>query len=371
MPDCASRVAYPELHALVAGIFAACGLPAADADWVARCLIEADLRGVASHGISRIPVYAKRLRKGLVNPTPKLAVEKATPCAARVMGDNGMGYVVGRRAMREAIDRANGMGVGLVLACNSNHFGMAASYLQMALDAGLAAVALTNAPPAMPVWGGRKPFLGTSPLAVAAPGGRVPLMLDMATSVAAKGRIRRALQQDEAIPAGWALDETGRPTTDPEAALRGVVLPLGGPKGSGMSLMMEALAGVMSGAAFGGQVGNQNEDFTRPQNVGHLFLAMRTDLFMPQAEYANRMDALIERAVSTPLAAGFDEILMPGEPEARRAEQGRREGVPLNAAERELLAREATLAGVPAPDFARSRVEGMSSPRAGGSVLDR
>jgi LDH2 family malate/lactate/ureidoglycolate dehydrogenase len=312
----------------VAAIFERLGLPPKDAHRVAFCLIEADLRGVASHGISRIPIYARRLREGLVKPKPNLTFETPTPVAARLDGDNGMGFVVGSAAMEGAIERARRFGIGLVLARHSNHFGMAACYLLQAAEAGMAAIVMTNASRTMPVWGSRKPFIGTSPLAMAAPGGKgAPIVLDMATSVAARGKIRNAARRGKPIPEGWALDEHGKPTTDAEAAYRGVVLPLGGPKGSGMSLMMDIMAGVMSGASFGGDVRDAYSDFEAPQGVGHLFLAFRPDLFLGSDEYGARMDTLVARAKALPLAEGFEEILMPGEREARMAEAARAKGV--------------------------------------------
>jgi L-2-hydroxycarboxylate dehydrogenase (NAD+) len=339
------RVPFAVLRDATAAIFAGHGLPQSDALRVADCLVEADLRGLSSHGVNRVPIYARRLREKLVNPRPELRVESTTPATAKVHGDNGMGFVVGTRAMDEAIGRARNVGIGLVLASNSNHFGMAASYLLQALDAGMAAMVLTNASPAMPIWGGRTPFLGTSPFAMAAPGGRVPLVLDMATAVVARGKIRTAAQRGEPIPLGWALDENGAPTTDAEAGYRGVGLPLGGPKGSGLSLLMEAFAGVMSGAAFGGEVKNQYLDFETPQNVGHLFMALKPDLFMPRDAYEARMDELVERARACPRAAGFDEILMPGEPEGRTAARRRQEGIPVPDADLAMLREEAAAVG--------------------------
>lgn len=234
-------VAADDLRQAVARIFAATGLPADDAAWAAYCLVEADLRGVGSHGISRIAIYTRRLREGLINPTPSLNVRSTAAVSAHIDGDNGMGYVIGRLAIDEAIARATAHGIGVVAASHSNHYGMSAAYMDRALAAGLASIVLTNASPAMPLWGGREPFLGTSPLAMAVPGGSQDIVLDMATSVAAKGKIRRALQRGETIPDGWAIDDQGKPTCDPEAALRGVVLPLGGPKGSGISLMIDVL----------------------------------------------------------------------------------------------------------------------------------
>ena len=345
MSDSQTSVAYDELLALVTDIFAGCGVPEADARHVAECLIDADLRGVPSHGVNRVPIYTKRLRAGLVIAHPAMTVQEASPVAARVDGDNGLGFLVGRRAMDEAVTRARTFGVGLVWAFHSNHFGMATSYLLQAVGEGMAAMVMTNASKAMPIWGSREPFLGTSPFALAAPGGRTPLVLDMATSVAARGKIRRAAQDKGQIPAGWALDAEGRPTTDAEAAYNGILLPVGGPKGSGLSLMMEAMAGVMSGANFGGEVGNQYFDFDAPQNVGHLFMAMRPNLFMPQAEYEARLDVLVDRAKATPLAAGFDEILMPGERETRLVVERKAKGVPVPKADLEMLRGEAV--GIP------------------------
>jgi L-2-hydroxycarboxylate dehydrogenase (NAD+) len=218
---------------------------------------------------------------------------------------------------------------------------MAACYLLQAVGSGMAAMVLTNASRTMPIWGGSKPFIGTSPFALAVPGGRQPdLVLDMATSVAARGKIRGAAKRGETIPEGWALDEHGKPTTDAEAAYRGVVLPLGGPKGSGMSLMMDVLAGIMSGAAFGGDVRDQYADFDAPQNVGHFFLAFRPDLFMPTAEYEDRIDTLVDRAKANPLAEGFDEILMPGEHETRLAEVARAGGIRVSDEDEAMLVRE-------------------------------
>jgi len=336
---------YETLDRVVTDIFASYGLPRGDAARVSECLLFAEARGMSSHGLSRIPIYTRRLREKLVNPTPSLAVEEASPAVARVDGDHGMGFVVATKAMDEAVKRAQDLGIGLVLAKNSSHFGMAAIYLHQAIDAGMAAMVLTNASPAMPVWGGRNAFLGTSPFALAVPGGKVPIVLDMATSVAARGKVRRAAQLGQPIPEGWALDERGRPTTDAEAAYKGIVLPLGGPKGSGLSLLMEALAGVMAGAAFGGDVANMYKNFDRPQRTGHLFLAIRPNLFMSRAEYERDIDTLVDRAKSCPKAEGFDEILMPGEREARLFAERRKSGVPVSQEDVDMLAAEAKTAG--------------------------
>jgi LDH2 family malate/lactate/ureidoglycolate dehydrogenase len=344
--------ACAELEDFVAALFAAAGLGRQDAAIVAYCLVEADARGVVSHGVGRVPVYLERLRAGHVKAKPQMLIEELAPAAARLNGDNGLGFVVARRAMSEAIARGRLCGIGIVFAHHSNHFGMAASYLLQAIDAGMAAFVFTNASPAMPVWGGSTPFLGTSPFAFGAPGGvrAPPIVLDMATSVVARGKIRRAVTRGETIPEGWALDAQGRPTTDARKAYEGLILPLGGPKGSGLSLMMEVLGGVMSGSAFGGEVGNQYSD-PRPQNVGHAFIAVKPDLAMSADLYRERLDALVARAKATNRADEDQPILMPGEPEAMMAEQRRRDGIPLSAEDAACLRAEASRSSIPLPAF--------------------
>ena len=336
------------LEAVVTAIFAGIDVPAEDAAAVAHYLVLADLRGVGTHGISRIPVYADRLRRGLVRARPDIRVTHPMPAAAHVDGNDGLGFIVARRAMREAIAAAEQCGIGMASVCNSAHFGMAAAYLLEAIDAGYAAFVFTNASPTMPVWGGRTPFLGTSPFAFGAPGGKgsPPIVLDMATSVVARGKIRRAMQKGEPIPAGWALDAEGRETTDARRAYEGIVLPLGGPKGSGLSLMMEILAGVMSGAAYGGKVGDQYRDLDRPQNVGHSFVAFRPSLFLGEEAYGARMDDLVTRARACPRADEDQPILMPGEPEANRMQARLAEGIPLTAADLAMLREQADLVGL-------------------------
>jgi LDH2 family malate/lactate/ureidoglycolate dehydrogenase len=336
-----------EVRRFVTNLMAANGLPLEDAAIVAHCLARADLRGVDTHGIVRLPGYLDRLRRGLVNARPRLEPSMVTAAAAHLDGDNGFGFVVATRAMAKAIELAKTTGIGLVSARRSTHFGMAASYLLQAVEAGFIALVFTNASRAMPPWGGRTALLGTSPFAAGAPGGRNgPFILDMAPSVAARGKIRKALRLGQQIPLDYALDGEGRPTTDPARALEGVVLPMAGPKGSGLSMLMDILGGVISGAAYAGDVGDQYKDYERPQNVGHFFLAMKPDLFMPLDEYRARMDTLIDRVRSTPRAEGFDEILVAGEPEARQEARRSIAGIPYPAKDLEPLLEDARKAGV-------------------------
>jgi LDH2 family malate/lactate/ureidoglycolate dehydrogenase len=324
------------------------GVPPEDAAIIAGCLVSADLRGVDTHGLCRLPIYLERVRKGLIIPNPKLEPKRVTPVAAALDGQNGFGFVIGTRAMHEAIDMAREFGIGVVAARRSTHFGMAASYAISAVEAGFMAMIFSNASQAMPPWGSRQVLLGTNPFCMAAPAGKHrPLILDMSPAVAARGKIRRAERRGEKIPLGYALDAQGRPTTDPKAALAGgMVLPIGEHKGSGLSMFMDIFGGVISGANFGGDVGDQYKAFDRAQDVGHFFLAMRPNLFISEDDYRSRIDTLIERMKSAPLAEGFAEILVPGEPEDRHEAQRRRGGIPYAVSEVQALQDEAKRAGI-------------------------
>src|SRR5471032_567050 len=325
------------------------GLSEEDAATMAGCLVRADLRGVDTHGLQFLPQYLDRLRRGLVNPKPDLMVERVTPMVGSLDGQNGYGFVVATKAMAAAIDMAKEFGIGIVSARRSTHFGMAACYTLQALDAGMISFVFTNASRAMPAWGGREAFLGTSPFAAAAPSGKeLPFDLDMSPAVAARGKIRRAARRGQKFPLGYALDAKGQATTDPNAALDGgVVLPSGGAKGLGIAMLMDIMGGVISGAAFGGDVRNQFLDYDQPQNVGHFFMAMKPDLFVPKDEYFKRMDKLVQRVHAQPPAEGFDEVIMPGETERRLEASRRRTGLPYHAKEIVALQKEAATAGLP------------------------
>jgi LDH2 family malate/lactate/ureidoglycolate dehydrogenase len=340
-------VAAEAADAFVRMLLAAHGVPDKDAATIAGCLVSADLRGVDTHGICRLPGYLDRVRRDLINARPALAPRRVTPVAAELDGQNGFGFVIGMRAMDEAMAMAREFGIGVVSVRRSTHFGMAASYVLPAIEAGYLAFVFSNASPAMPPWGGREGLLGTNPFAAGAPGGKHgAYLLDMSPAVAARGKIRKAERRGEKIPLGYALDAGGRATTDPTAALGGVVLPIGGYKGSGLSMLMDIYGGVLSGAAFGGGVGDQYKSYDRPQDVGHFFMAMRADLFVPEADYRARMDTLIERVRACPKAEGFDEILIPGEPELREEARRRKSGIPYSASEIAPLQQEAERAGV-------------------------
>jgi LDH2 family malate/lactate/ureidoglycolate dehydrogenase len=247
-------------------------------------------------------------------------------------GDNGLGPVVGARAMEAAVNLARQHGTGLVGVRNSNHFGPAAYYVEKAVRDGCIGVALSNAPPNMAPFGGRTRFLGTNPVSVGVPAGaEAPLIFDASTSVVARGKIIVAAQRQEAIPEGWAIDPEGRPTTDPDQALAGAVLPFGGPKGSALSFIVDILCGVMTGAAFALHL-NTLEDLASVQNVGHILAAVRTDLFIPDHEFRSRMDAILQMLKASPPAPGCDRVLVPGEMELACEQRNRGQGIALAGA---------------------------------------
>lgn len=319
-----------ELETFATQIFINAGLRPEDADIIARDLVKANLRGIDSHGVSRIPMYVERLRRGVVNPRPNITVRKVASAVAHLDGDNGMGFLASHRAMDEAIALARDCGIGLVGVHRSTHFGMGALYALQAIESGYISMIFTNSSPAIPMWGARTTFLGASPIAAGIPGGKgAPYVMDMAMTVIARGKIRLAAMRGEPIPAGLALDQEGHPTTDAAKAFEGVCLPFGGVKGSVLATLMDLMSGVLTGANFAGEVKSLYFDHSEPQNVGHLFFAIRPDLFMSLEAFGDRMDVFSERAKALPRAAGVDEILMPGEPEQRKEEERLVTGVPL------------------------------------------
>jgi len=352
MPDPVDYFAPNALTHFSTAVFEKLGLPPNDAAIVSECLVKADLRGLGSHGVARIPLYAKRLQLKLVNPTPDIRIERVAAAAAHVDGDDGMGMVVGTKAMAAAMSMARENGVGLSGVYRSTHFGMAAFYVIQAVKEDLIGFVFTNASPGMAPWGGAKPILGVNPFAAGVPAGsRFPVVLDMSMSVMARGKMRLMGLRGEPLPENVALDAEGHPTRDGlQVHQGGTVLPFGGAKGSGLAILMEIMGGVLTGAAFAGEMRDLYGDFSGPQRIGHVFMAIRPDLFMPMDAFKNRMDTMIDRYVQSPKAKGVDEILMPGEPEERQEQRRRRSGIPLDANIVETLKQEAGRHRVPFPE---------------------
>jgi LDH2 family malate/lactate/ureidoglycolate dehydrogenase len=262
-----------------------------------------------------------------------------TPTMAHLDAKNTFGFVAGCLAIDKGIELASTFGMGIVAVKNSNHYGMAATYLLRAIEKGYAAFAFTNASRSMPPWGAKEPFLGTGPFAVGLPGGsQGDFVLDMSPSVAARGKIRKAARRGEAIPEGYALDDAGRPTTDAEEALKGVVLPIGGPKGSGLAMMMDIFGGVLSGAAFAGGVNDQYNNLQEPQGVGHWFMVFRPEVFLDsKEEYEKRMDTLLAKVRDCEKATGVERIYASGEIERDMEKKRRAEGIPYTQGEVDAL----------------------------------
>jgi LDH2 family malate/lactate/ureidoglycolate dehydrogenase len=338
------------------------GVPPEDAREVAACLTKAELRGVDSHGMVRLPVYARRVQAGVVKARPSIAVTSSGTAAALVDGDNGLGPVVGARAVETAVNLAVEHGTGLVGVRNSNHFGPAAYYVEKAVARGCIGIAISNAPPNMAPFGGKHRFLGTNPVAVGIPAGeKPPLIFDASTSVVARGKIIVAAHAGQRIPEGWAIDSQGRPTTDAQQALAGAVLPFGGPKGSAISFIIDIFCGVLTGAAFAVHL-NTLEDLSTVQHVGHMFAAVRTDLFVPGDEFRRRMDAILGMLKSSPPAPGTERVLVPGEIELAHEAANRERGIALTASIASQLADFGREAGVrfPSPIAPASGNPGLS-----------
>ncbi|KAH0841587.1 hypothetical protein AYO21_01178 [Fonsecaea monophora] len=325
----------------VADVLQGNGVSEENAKIIADCLIQADLRGVDTHGMNRIPSYMERVRQGVLDPTAQPIFNQVTPVVGQVDGRNAFGFLCAHVGMEHAIEMARTYGIGMVSVKHSNHFGMSAWIVQQAIDAGMMSLVFTNSSPALPVWGGREKLMGVSPIACGAPAGQAPpFILDMAPSVAARGKIYKAKRRGEKIPLDWALDKDGRQTDDPEAALGGVMLPMGGPKGSGLSIMMDVFSGVLSGSAFAGHVTNPY-DPSRPADTGHFFVVIKPDLFMSLEEFKQRMDYLYQRVVGCEKMDGVERIFFPGEIEQITAMARLASGIPLVEAEIDALNAEA------------------------------
>ncbi|MCW5852413.1 MAG: Ldh family oxidoreductase [Anaerolineae bacterium] len=324
-------------------------LPEEDAGITARALVQSDLEGVETHGLGRLPNYVARLRHGLVNPRPQMRLVRQAGATALLDADNGMGQVAAYRAMQEAIRLAETLGTGWVAVVHSNHFGAASFYVQQAVAAGMIGFALSNTPPGMAPHGGRQAALGTNPIGIGVPmGQRQPLIVDLATSAAARGHVIKAAREGKAIPPDWAMDAEGAPTTDPHAALKGALLPLGGGKGYALALAVEALCGVLTGAHMATQMPSFFDNWDTPSNVGHMLGAFNIRAFMDEpAEFAQRAEWLADEVRATPAAQGHAGVRLPGERRAHLAAERRAHGLPLSPATVQHLNALASELGVP------------------------
>ncbi|NUP02457.1 MAG: Ldh family oxidoreductase [Nonomuraea sp.] len=308
-----------ELISFGTAVLTSLGVPGPDARLVADSLVTADAWGHPSHGMLRLEWYADRLRSGAMRAVTEVATVIDGGAVAVLDGQDGVGQVVTAYAARDAVRRAGEHGVGVIAVRNGNHFGTAAYFTRMIAAEGCVALLTTNGSPAMAPWGGREKSVGANPWSIAVPGGRRgPVVLDIANTTVARGKVYAARERGEPIPEGWAQAADGSPTTDPRQAIDGLILPMAGHKGYGISFMMDVLSGVLTGSSYATDVAGPYVP-DRRSGCGHLLLALRLDAVADPGDYARRLDDLIDRTKAVPLAPGYDEIFYPGEIEDRNA----------------------------------------------------
>ncbi len=297
----------------VKAIFVECGVNGVDARSIADVLVKADLRGVHSHGVMRVDEYVSNLKGGGWSAKRSMSVEREGSINVLLNGNDGIGIITALRAMEMAIELAKKRGVGIVNVRGAGHFGTAAYYSMMAQKTDMIGVVLTNGSPAMAPTGGLECIIGNNPWSVAVPGEDEPgIVLDMANSIVARGKVRLADKKNQPIPLDWALDENGKPTSDPMEALKGTILPIGGYKGYGISLIVDVLAGILSGAAYGKHVGSPRDSHNR-QNVGQMFIALDIDEFQPVSDFKSNVTNYIREIKESKKAEYCQEIFVPGE----------------------------------------------------------
>jgi LDH2 family malate/lactate/ureidoglycolate dehydrogenase len=324
------RVSPDSLARAVQSIFERCGMPGENADLLADSLVFADLRGVHSHGVMRVPDYVKKLTVEGVDPQGRPVIVKEYGACVVVDGGNSMGQIGSHFAMQEVIQRAGQYGIAAAAIRGSNHSGAMAYFAMQALPHDMIGIATTNALPTMAPWGGAEKIVGINPLGVAIPAGvEAPMVHDAAFSGSSHGKIRIHEQKGIPIPEGWALDKDGAPTTDPTAAIEGLLRPIGEFKGVGMALIMGILSSMLSGAAFGTELGNM-VDGPKAGQDGHFVAAIKIAAFEDVARFKVRVDQAIRQIHEVRKAPGVTHTYAPGEVERLRAQEYRQHGIPLN-----------------------------------------
>jgi LDH2 family malate/lactate/ureidoglycolate dehydrogenase len=341
---------HSSLKQFVRSILAAARLSPARAELLSDSLVSTSLRGVDSHGIHLLPYYVSQIRKGNIDAGTDGRVVSESGACLLYDGEHGLGQCVSANCCTHAVRLARGHGVGMVIARNSNHFGAAAFWAQRISREGMIGIVMCNASPSVPPWQGRDGRIGTNPLCVSVPSrGAGGWLLDMATTTVALNKIVKAAANGEpSIPAGWAMDSEGVPTTDTQVALRGLLMPLGGYKGSGLGLMVEVLCAVLSSGAMSTEVGGLH-NLDRQMNTSQAFLAIDVARFLPPEEFQSRMERLVSTVKGARAAPGYSEILVAGDPEWRCEEGRLRNGIPIDSAVWERLKELAREAGVDIP----------------------
>ncbi|MEW6666100.1 MAG: Ldh family oxidoreductase [Thermodesulfobacteriota bacterium] len=313
-----------------AAIARAVGVPAADAEILADSLVDADIHGISTHGISRLNIYIRRIQKGLTDPRAEIKVDRGRASVLAVDAGNGLGQVQAWKVLERLIPMAKETGVAAATIRNSQHFGALSYYCDRAAREGMILMATTTAEPSMSPEGGCQAYFGTNPIAASFPTGKgFNIRVDLATSLVARGNIIAAQKKGESIPLGWALDPEGNPTTDAGRALLGTVLTMAGHKGYALALMVELLSSVLSGSAIGSSIGSMYKDMDRRQDVGHFFCLLDIAAFMDVKTFTARADRMIDEIKACRRRPDVAEILIPGEPELRKARVNRSQGIPI------------------------------------------
>ena len=326
-----NRYSKQELVNVVTQLATAMGVPAGDAALFAEVLVDADVNGVSTHGVSRLNIYLKRIELGLIDPKAKLEIDRRAGGVLVLDAGNGLGQVQARKALDLLMPMARQNGVAAATVRNSQHFGALSWYANCAARQGMVLLAMTNCEPAMSPEGGYEAFFGTNPIAASFPTGKgFPVKIDLATSGVARGNIIAAQKKGEPIPLGWALDAEGNPTTDASQALLGTVLTMAGHKGYALAMMVELFSGVLSGSGVGPDVGSMYKNLDRKQDVGHFFCLFDVKAFLDYGEYLKRIDETIDRIKASKRRPGVEEILVPGERSARKAAINSKEGIPVS-----------------------------------------
>ena len=308
---------HQQLKKIIKNIFIKKGLSKNHANISAIALINAELVGAYGHGLSRLKMYCDRLEKKVINPIPKIKIKKITPSISYVDANNSIGFVAADIAIKKAIDNAKKTGIGMVAVKNSGHYGLSGYYAEQAVKKNLITMIYTNAPPAVAPHGALKSLFGTNPICFGAPtGSKIPFILDTSISMINRGKIRVAARNNQQIPEDVALDKFGKPTTDAEKALEGVQLPIAGFRGSGLAWMVDILSGVLTGGNHAGRVKDPFNDFSGPQNIGHLFITFKANLF--QKNYNQRIEENISIIKKLPRIKGVKDIMYPGQNKFKR-----------------------------------------------------
>ncbi|WP_174614458.1 ureidoglycolate dehydrogenase [Virgibacillus ihumii] len=298
------------------------------AEIVADVLVHADLRGVSSHGALRTEHYVKRLNKGGVNPTPKIEIKERGKSAALVDGDNGFGHVIMKEAMDKAIQLTKENGIGMVAVTNSSHCGALSYFAEQAAKKEVVSMVMTQTDSAVVPFGGAEPYFGTNPVAYGFPARKhKPIILDMATSNVALGKILHAKESGESIPDSWGVDSNGQPVTDPK--LVKYLLPVGGPKGYGLALTVDVLSGILTGSEFGTSISSMYGDYKNYRRLGHVILTINPGLFISKDDFLKNIDLMIDEIHKVQPAEGHNLVMVPGEPEQIKEEELMKKGVPV------------------------------------------